>query len=217
MFKTFAFAATALTLAAGSAFAAPSDDARTHFQAIASGDTQIVMRAYADQAQLNWVGGPLDGTYATTDAIRGTWEKFGKAVGPLKLTIGSIEESANPKGSTVSANVVFEGKMPIKVRYVLTYREGTICESASGETMRAIGARSPRAPMPSRILMMFGYVRDSAPSAAWPGSEARPAAAARAACISTAENLESGCRMGNSWGDGMESPSCCSLTCRCPL
>mgnify|MGYP000505854240 CR=1 FL=1 len=83
MFKTFAFAATALTLAAGSAFAAPSDDARTHFQAIASGDTQIVMRAYADQAQLNWVGGPLDGTYATTDAIRGTWEKFGKAVGPL--------------------------------------------------------------------------------------------------------------------------------------
>jgi hypothetical protein len=105
MFKTFAFAATALTLAAGSAFAAPSDDARTHFQAIASGDTQIVMRAYADQAQLNWVGGPLDGTYATTDAIRGTWEKFGKAVGPLKLTIG---------------------KMPIKVRYVLTYREGKI-------------------------------------------------------------------------------------------
>lgn len=126
MFKTFAFAATALTLAAGSAFAAPSDNARTHFQAIASGDTQIVMRAYADQAQLNWVGGPLDGTYATTDAIRGTWEKFGKAVGPLKLTIGSIEESANPKGSTVSANVVFEGKQPIKVRYVLTYREGKI-------------------------------------------------------------------------------------------
>ena len=126
MFKTFAFAATALTLAASSAFAAPSDDARTHFQAIASGDTQIVMRAYADQAQLNWVGGPLDGTYATTDAIRGTWEKFGKAVGPLKLTVGQIEESANPKGATVSANVVFEGKMPIKVRYVLTFREGKI-------------------------------------------------------------------------------------------
>ena len=126
IFKTVAFAATALTLAARSAFAAPAHDARTRCPAIASGDTQIVMRAYADQAQLNWVGGPLDGTYATTDAIRGTWEKFGKAVGPLKLTIGSIEESANPKGSTVSANVVFEGKMPIKVRYVLTYREGKI-------------------------------------------------------------------------------------------
>ena len=97
MFKTFAFAATALTLAAGSVFAAPSDDARTHFQAIASGDTQIVMRAYADQAQLNWVGGPLDGTYATTDAIRGTWEKFGKAVGPLKLTVGQIEAATAPE------------------------------------------------------------------------------------------------------------------------
>ena len=128
MFKSFTFAcaATALTLAAGSAFAAPSDDARTHFQAIASGDTQIVMRAYADQAQLNWVGGPLDGTYTTADAIRATWDKFGKAAGPLKLSIGQIEESANPKGATVSANVVFEGKMPIKVRYVLTYREGKI-------------------------------------------------------------------------------------------
>ena len=126
MFKPFAFAATALTLAAGSAFAAPSDDARTHFQSVASGDNQVVMRAYADQAQLNWVGGPLDGTYATTDAIRATWDKFGKAAGPLKLTIGQIEESANPKGATVSANVVFEGKVPIKVRYLLTFRDGKI-------------------------------------------------------------------------------------------
>lgn len=130
MFRSIAFTATAtataLTLAAGSTFAAPSDDARTHFQAIAAGDTQIVMRAYADQAQLNWVGGPLDGTYATTDAIRATWDKFGKAVGPLKLTIGQVEESANPKGATVSANVVFEGKTPIKVRYVLTFRDSKI-------------------------------------------------------------------------------------------
>ena len=47
MFKPFAFAATALTLAAGSAFAAPSDDARTHFQAVASGDTQVVLAVAA--------------------------------------------------------------------------------------------------------------------------------------------------------------------------
>ena len=130
MFKSFTFAtataAAALTLAAGSAFAAPSDDARIHFQAIASGDTQIVMRAYADQAQLNWVGGPLDGTYTNADAIRATWEKFGKAAGPLKLSIGQIEESANPKGATVSANLLFEGKAPIKVRYVLTFRDGKV-------------------------------------------------------------------------------------------
>ena len=41
--------------------------------------------------------------------------KFGKAAGPL-----------NPKGSTVSANVQFDGKQPIKVRYVLTYRDGKV-------------------------------------------------------------------------------------------
>ena len=127
MFKTSLLAAAAtLTLAAGSAFAAPVDDARIHFQAIASGDVPVVMRAYADQAQLNWVGGPLDGNYTTSDAIRATWEKFGKAVGPLKVGVTNLDESANPKGSTVSANVLFEGKSPIKVRYVLTFRDGKI-------------------------------------------------------------------------------------------
>ena len=37
-----------------------------------------------------------------------------------------LEESANPQGATVTANVQFEGKQPIKVRYVLTYREGQL-------------------------------------------------------------------------------------------
>ena len=88
--------------------------------------TLLIMRGYADNAQLNWVGGPLDGTYVSQDTIRGTWEKFGKAVGPLKVTINNLEESVNPKGATVLANVQFEGKMPIKVRYVLTYRDGKL-------------------------------------------------------------------------------------------
>ena len=126
MFKPSIHFAATLWAAAGSAFATPADDARTHFQAIASGDVQIVMRAYADQAQLNWIGGPLDGTYASTDAIRATWDKFAKAAGPLKLTVGQLDESANPKGATVSAKVMFEGKAPIKVRYVLTFRDGKI-------------------------------------------------------------------------------------------
>ena len=127
MSKTlFTAIAASMLFVAGAAQAAPSDDARTHFQAVAAGDVAVVMRGYADQAQFNWVGGPLDGTYATPDAIRGVWSKFTTAQGPLKLSVGSIEESANPKGATVSANVMFEGKMPIKVRYVLTYREGKI-------------------------------------------------------------------------------------------
>jgi hypothetical protein len=127
MFKSTFFAiSAALTVAAASASAAPSDDARTHFQAIASGDLQIVMRGYADNAQFNWIGGPLDGTYATPEAIRGVWTRFIGSQGPLKLSVGAVEESANPKGATVSANVQFEGKAPIKVRYVLTFRDGKI-------------------------------------------------------------------------------------------
>lgn len=123
---TITAVAAALLSVAGATTAAPADDARTHFQAIAAGEVQIVMRGYADQAQLHWIGGPLDGAYATPEAIRGVWEKFTKAQGALRLSVDKLEESVNPKGATVSANVQFEGKMPIKVRYVLTYRDGRI-------------------------------------------------------------------------------------------
>lgn len=126
MLKTSLVTFAALSLIAGAANAGPADSARNHFQAVASGDLQVVMRGYADQAQFNWVGGPLDGTYTGADAIRGVWTKFTSAQGPLKMSIGQIEESTNPKGATVSANVLFEGKAPIKVRYVLTLREGKI-------------------------------------------------------------------------------------------
>lgn len=128
MFKTLSLTAcaTAMLLAATGAMAAPADDAKTHFQAIGSGDLSIVMRGYADNAQFNWVGGPLDGTYSNADAIRGVWEKFTKSQGPLKVSVDKLEESANTSGSTVSANVQFEGKAPIKVRYVLTFRQGKI-------------------------------------------------------------------------------------------
>ena len=70
----------------------------------------------ADKAQFNWVGGPLDGTYTSADARRGAWEKFSKSQGPMKVSVDKLEESSNPKGSTVSANVEFEGKAPVKVR-----------------------------------------------------------------------------------------------------
>lgn len=103
-----------------------ADEAKLHFQAIANGDLPILLRSYADNAQLNWVGGPLDGIYRGTESIGGTWEKFTKSQGPLKLSIAKLEESANPKGSTVTANVQFEGKQPIKVRYVLNYRDNKI-------------------------------------------------------------------------------------------
>ena len=125
--KTF-ITALALSLAGiGNAMASTTTDAaQAHFAAIGANDVSVLMRGYADNAQLNWIGGPLDGAYSGTDAIQATWAKFSKAVGPLKVTVNNLEESANPKGSTVSANVQFDGKMPIKVRYVLTYRDGKL-------------------------------------------------------------------------------------------
>ena len=45
------------------------------------------MRGYADTAQWNGVGSPLDGTYASADAIRGTWAKFTQSAGLLKVSI----------------------------------------------------------------------------------------------------------------------------------
>lgn len=126
IFLTAASAAFAFALITGAAHAAPADDARTHFQAIASGDVTAVMQSYGDQAQFQWVGGPLDGAYGTPQAIKEVWSKFTSSQGPLKLTIGAMEQSTNPKGSTVSANVMFEGKAPIKVRYILTFRNDKI-------------------------------------------------------------------------------------------
>ncbi|MDN3921373.1 nuclear transport factor 2 family protein [Roseateles violae] len=117
----------AALLAAGQAIAAPADEARAHFQAIAAGDLPALMQGYAEGARFEWVGGPLDGSYAGSEAIRAVWSKFAAAQGgPLKLAVDKLEESANPKGATVSAHVLFEGKAAIKVRYVLTLREGKI-------------------------------------------------------------------------------------------
>jgi hypothetical protein len=112
--------------AASNALAGPSDDADARLRAIASGDVQAVMAAYGDNARLEWIGGPLDGAYTTADAIRGVWTRFTGAQGALKLSVDKLEESANPKGATISANALFEGKAAIKVRYILTLRNGKV-------------------------------------------------------------------------------------------
>jgi opacity protein-like surface antigen len=125
--KQTALAAMLIIASISCAVASPlSDAAQTHFTAIGAGDTSSIMRGYADNAQLTWVGGPLDGMYAGADAIRATWEKFGKAVGPARVTVLALEESANPKGATIVAKVQFDGKAQVNVRYVLTYRDGKL-------------------------------------------------------------------------------------------
>lgn len=123
--KTNTLAAALLSLSA-TALAGPADDAQAHFKAIAAGNVEHLMQGYAGNATLHWVGGPLDGAYAGSGEIRQAWEKFAKANAPLEVSMARLEESANPKGSTVTANVEFKGKAAIKVRYVLLYRDGKL-------------------------------------------------------------------------------------------
>ncbi|HUX81659.1 MAG: nuclear transport factor 2 family protein [Halothiobacillus sp.] len=111
-----------LGLVSGSAIAGPADDAKAHFNAIGSGDIDQITSAYTGDSRFYWIGGPLDGDYTGTDAIRGVWAKFTKVQGDMKVSVEKLEEAGNPKGTTVTANVVFAGKATIKVRYVLTYR-----------------------------------------------------------------------------------------------
>ncbi|UJD82591.1 nuclear transport factor 2 family protein [Serratia rubidaea] len=121
-----ALAAALLVLVSGQGFAAVQDDARAHFKAIADGNTAGIMQQYASNAHLDWVGGPLDGSYATPEAIGGVWNKFTTAQGRLNHKVADLQEVSNPKGSTVTAQVSFIGKSTINVFYVLTYREGKI-------------------------------------------------------------------------------------------
>lgn len=102
------------------------EDARAHFDAIASGDVTRVMAPYQSNARFEWVGGPLNGVYEGAGKIKEVWTKFAKANAPLKVEIGKIDVSGNPAGSTASANVEFVGKNTIKVRYVLVFRDDKI-------------------------------------------------------------------------------------------
>lgn len=127
MFKQLVLAAALAGFGATSLVqAAPADDARAHFTAIGEGNVAGIAAQYDANTVLAWIGGPLDGVYQSDAKIREVWEKFTKSQGPLKVTVDKLEEASNPKGSTVTANVLFQGKTPIKVRYVLTYREGKL-------------------------------------------------------------------------------------------
>lgn len=108
---------------AGSALAgAPSDQAQAHFNAIANAELDAITATYADDAVLQWIGGPLNGRYVGKANIAALWQKFTGAQGKLQVTVADLREDANPNGATVSANVTFTGKMPVPVYYVLTFR-----------------------------------------------------------------------------------------------
>jgi len=127
MIRTLATAALAVSLGTGAALAGPAGDmARDHFDAIGAGDVYTLSGSYAPDAVFQWIGGPLDGVYTDTESISTVWTKFTNAQGPLEAEVASLRESANPKGTTVTADVVFKGKNTIPVRYVLVYRDAKL-------------------------------------------------------------------------------------------
>jgi hypothetical protein len=126
MFKRKLGLGLLLLAAAGGAFAGASDDAQARFKAIAAGDVEQIMAGYGDGATLQWVGGPLNGSYTGADKLKEVWTKFAKNNTPAEVTVSRVEESANPSGATVTANVLFKSKSDIKVRYALVYRDGKL-------------------------------------------------------------------------------------------
>lgn len=112
------------------AAAGPLDEkkAAAHLQAVAAGDVEALMRDYAEDAWLDWVGGPLDGRYRGRTVIRAVWEKFvaqndGQ---PRPARFGRFEQFAHPQGVTLAASAEYGGKTTVKVRHVLVYRDGEL-------------------------------------------------------------------------------------------
>ncbi len=121
-FRSVSMVVVAGLMTTTTAFAGPADNAKVHFDAIGASNVNLIAQDYTADSQFYWIGGPLDGDYTGAQSIRGVWEKFTKAQGAMKVKVEHLEEAGNPKGTTVTANVVFSGKATIKVRYVLTYR-----------------------------------------------------------------------------------------------
>lgn len=113
----------ALGLAALPAFAKmKAPDAQMHFKAIAGASVTDIMSQYAPHATLQWIGGPLNGTYSGSAQIKSVWTKFAHAMGKMKENATDIKVAMDSKGMTVTANVEFMGPKSVPVRYVLVYR-----------------------------------------------------------------------------------------------
>ena len=114
----------------GPVHAGPFDEAKAkaHLDAVAAGDLEGLMRDYADDAYLDWVGGPLEGRYRGKAQIRAVWEKW---IGANKGQPRPVERSAltafsNKTGASIEARAAYEGALPVKVWHVLTYRDGEL-------------------------------------------------------------------------------------------
>ncbi|MCX7173205.1 MAG: nuclear transport factor 2 family protein [Proteobacteria bacterium] len=127
----FLFATTFLLFAASQiSFAGPLEEAQAqaHRSAIAAGDLDAIMHDYAEDAYMDWVGGPLDGRYQGKSAIRAVWQKFiaANAGQPRPAKFGKLDAYANPKGTSVSWAAEYAGTTPVKAWHMVVYREGSL-------------------------------------------------------------------------------------------
>ena len=75
LFAVFAFAALSTPVLAG-----PAEDlARARIATVAKADVSAIVASYAPNATLQWVGGPLDGSYSAPDKIKEVWTKYSTA------------------------------------------------------------------------------------------------------------------------------------------
>ncbi|MEN3294113.1 MAG: hypothetical protein V7642_3366 [Burkholderiales bacterium] len=102
--------------------------ARAHLDAVAAGNVDALMRDYADDAYMEWVGGPLDGRYHGKTAIHAVWQKFiaANAGNARPAKFSKLEAYANPKGASVEVKAEYGGVTPVKVLHLLTYRDGSL-------------------------------------------------------------------------------------------
>jgi len=130
MIHRFIITTVLLLAAAQATYAGPLDEAKAmaQSQAIAAGDLDMLMRDYAEDAYLDWVGGPLEGRYHGKAAIREVWLKFiaANAGKPRPAKFGKLESYANPKGVSIEGALEFGGTTPVKVWHVRVYRDGSL-------------------------------------------------------------------------------------------
>lgn len=119
-----------IAVAASTAVAGPLDQkkAERHLNAVAAGDVEALMTDYADDAYMDWIGGPLDGRYYGKAAIREVWKKFVAANDgqPRPARVGQLSSYGNPKGVALEAEAEYGGKTPLKVWHVLVFRDGVM-------------------------------------------------------------------------------------------
>lgn len=117
-------------LVSAAALAGPLDEkkAEAHLQAIAASDVGALMADYADDAYMDWVGGPLEGRYHGKAAIQAVWQKFIAANDgqPRPAQRGKLSVHGNPKGVSLAVEAEYGGKTAVKAWHVLVYRDGVL-------------------------------------------------------------------------------------------